>query len=221
MSVLPPLPIVVLTGGIGSGKSTAAAHWQSLGVRVTDADELSQQLTRGQDGPALPRIRAVLGDDVFQPDGQLDRAALRQRVFERPEELKQLEGILHPLIQERASAQFLREPDAAEAEAGYQLYVVPLWLEATARHGRPDWAWQVVVVDLPPDTQRLRTLARARGGLHPGTLEAILQRQASREARLQAADHVLWNGEDSPKPLLEAVESLHCRLRHLLNSPPP
>lgn len=212
-SHLAQLPVIVLTGGIGSGKSTAAAYWASLGVRITDADDLSHALCQAPDGAALPLLHQAFGPSIFQSDGSLDRPALRTLVFEDPSALGVLEGILHPLVAEQAQSAFHRPPSLAEASVGYQVYVVPLWIEAAARHERPAWARRVVVVDLPKEVQRQRTLERSGGRLSPQTLDAILARQASRAQRLAAADHVLWNGESSPQPLQDEIARLHRQLQ--------
>ena len=97
--------IIGLTGGIGCGKSEAAQYLESLGAAHLDADAVSRRLTAAPGaegdaaGAALPEIRRVFGDEVFRPDGTLDRAALGNRVFGDEAARRALEGILHPLVQ--------------------------------------------------------------------------------------------------------------------------
>ena len=86
-----------LTGGIGSGKSQAAKIFSDLGVPHIDADALSRNLT-ADNGIALPAIRRLFGDKVFHTQNSLNRAALRDIVFRRPQAKKELEEVLLPLI---------------------------------------------------------------------------------------------------------------------------
>lgn len=89
--------ILGLTGGIGSGKSAAAEHFISLGVHLVDADHAARWVVE-PGRPALAKIVERFGDGILLPDGQLDRAALRERIFQAPEERRWLEQLLHPLI---------------------------------------------------------------------------------------------------------------------------
>ena len=86
-----------LTGGIGSGKSSIAQMFSELGVPIIDADAISRSLT-AENGEALPTIRQLFGDEVFDHEGRLNRMALREEVFRRPQSKKQLENLLLPLI---------------------------------------------------------------------------------------------------------------------------
>ena len=114
---------VVLTGGIASGKSTASAIFQQLGIQVIDADLVSRQLVEpGQ--PALQRITEHFGSDLLDAHGRLDRARLRERVFNDPVQRQTLEEILHPLIHQRMLEL------AAAADSPYVVMVVPLLLES-------------------------------------------------------------------------------------------
>ena len=89
--------ILGLTGGIGSGKSAVAAHFSDLGVHLVDADQAARWVVE-PGRPALAKIAEHFGREVLLPDGQLDRAALRQRIFENVDERRWLESLLHPLI---------------------------------------------------------------------------------------------------------------------------
>ena len=98
---LPTLPVHLwvlgLTGGIGSGKSAAAAHFATFGIAVIDTDVIAHQLT-STEGMAMPALEAVFGRECRLADGALNRAWMRQRVFNQPEEKQKLEQVLHPLI---------------------------------------------------------------------------------------------------------------------------
>lgn len=189
--------IVGLTGGIGSGKSTAARMFAARGVPVVDTDAIARELV-APGTPALARIAREFGPDVLEPDGSLDRAALRARVFADPEQRRRLEAILHPPIRARAHARL------AELDAPYAIVVVPLLLESG------DWPvlQRVLVVDAPESLQRRRTAAR--DGRSDAQVEAVMNAQTSREHRLAAADDVLVNDGDLAA-LERQVETLHRR----------
>ena len=89
--------IVALTGGIGSGKSTVAEAFNQLGVPVVDADIIARQVV-AIGAPALQKIAEHFGPDILQNDGALNRAALREVIFNQPQEKQWLDGLLHPLI---------------------------------------------------------------------------------------------------------------------------
>ena len=188
-----------LTGGIGSGKSTAASVLAGLGAAVIDADAISRAMTQAG-GAALPAIRAAFGGAVA-PDGEgLDRAALRERVFHDTAARARLEAILHPLIGAEMDRQL------GLARGPYALLEVPLLFET----GRlVDRVLAVVVVDCAEALQVAR--AGARSGLSPEAVRAVMAAQWPRWRRLQAADEVLWNGADR-QALVEQCERLHGRL---------
>ncbi len=189
--------VVGLTGGIGSGKSTAAAHFARLGAFVIDADALSHALTQAN-GPAIPAIAAAFPGLVI--DGVLDRAALRARVFEQASERATLEAILHPMI--RAETQAALASDAA-CSAPYVVHVVPLLFESKDYADRIDCA---VLVDVATATQ-IERVTRTRG-LPLATVKQIIASQMSRADKLRHAQFVIDNSGD--ESLLEPqVANLH------------
>lgn len=202
--------IIVLTGGIGSGKSEASKAFEALGVTVVDADAISHELT-ARDGAAIEPIRNALGEAAIDRDGALHRAKIREMVFADPTVRHTLESILHPMIANRAR-QRLRQ-----ASGPYVVYAVPLWVEKYGhRHPqqgpRPDPGIEpeaIVVVDCD-DKTRMERVAQ-RSGLSVAQIMAIMATQASRQERLAAADIVLENtaGLES---LAHQVASLHQRL---------
>ncbi|UXY54007.1 dephospho-CoA kinase [Pseudomonas tohonis] len=187
--------ILGLTGGIGSGKSAVASHFGNLGVHLVDADHAARWVVE-PGRPALAQIAEHFGSDVLQADGQLDRAALRQRIFEHPEERRWLENLLHPLIGE----EIVR--DLASAQSPYAILVSPLLIES----GQHRMTQRVLVVDAPEAVQIQRTMARDQ--VSEEQVGAILKAQASREKRLEAADDVLVNDRDLIW-LQREVERLH------------
>ncbi len=191
-------PLVVLTGGIASGKSTASRAFERHGIRVVDTDLLAREIVQpGQ--PALKEIARLLGESFILPDGQLDRPRLRQHVFANPQARQQLEAITHPRIRQLAMER------AAQASSPYVLLVVPLFVETGCAYP----AWQTVVVDVPESIQLQRLMAR--DGMDAQQARQILDAQASRENRLAVADHVLRN-DGTPGDLEEQVARLHRQL---------
>lgn len=197
-----------LTGGIGSGKSTVAEMFSSHGVPVIDTDVIARELT-APGGDALADIRSAFGASVMQPDGSLDRAALRHLVFSDTSARRRLEAILHPRIRARV------EQSLSVLRAPYALVVIPLLVE-TAAYG--DALGRVLVVDCPEALQVERVMARS--GFSRDEVAAILAAQASRAARLATADDVIEN-TGSTGDLAAAVAALHTRYMRLSNAASP
>ena len=177
--------IVGLTGGIGSGKSAAADRFAAHGAPVIDTDAIAHELT-APGGAAMPSIVAAFGPLMQAANGALDRAAMRAHVFAVPEERKRLEAILHPLI--RAESDRRIALAAASNACPYLILMVPLLVESSSYRERVD---RVAVVDCATETQVARVMARS--GLSRAEVERILAAQATREARLAAADDVIDN----------------------------
>ena len=192
------MPLCVgLTGGIGSGKSAAAEHFASLGAVVVDTDAISRELTAA-DGAAIGALRKHFGAASIAADGSLDRAWMRQRAFGNPAVRKELESILHPLIQKRA-----REAVAAARNSPYVVLVVPLLLETGAYL---DIVRRVLVVDCDEEEQVRR--ASARSGIAPDEVRRIMAAQIPRAERRARADDVIDNN-GSLDALHVAVARLH------------
>ncbi len=174
-------PLVVgLTGGIGSGKSAVASAFAATGIDVTDSDVLAHALTAPGE-PGYEAVLAAFGPDYLRPDGTIDRAALRRRVFADDAARARLEAILHPLIRVAAGR------EVAAWTSPYGLLVVPLLLE----RGGIEAVDRVLVVDCPEHEQVRRVAARS--GLADAEVRAIMATQLSRAARLARADDILDN----------------------------
>ena len=187
-----------LTGGIGSGKTTVADMFAARGVPVIDTDLIAHQIT-APGGVAMPLIESAFGPQYVAADGSLDRARMRTRVFGDGAAKAQLESITHPLI--RAESERQRNL----ARGAYHIVVVPLLVEAGPRAVKTD---RVLVVDCPVDTQIERVMQR--NGFSRDQVLAIIARQATREARLAAADDVILNDAQATLDTLEReVEALH------------
>ena len=192
---------VGVTGGIGSGKSSAAALFAELGAGIIDTDDIAHELTR-PGGLAMPDITTAFGAGIVATDGSLDRAAMRKRVFAEPAQRKVLEGILHPLIRAEARNR------VARSTAPYVMLVVPLLLETG---GYPDLVRRVLVIDCDESLQVSRTMQRS--GLTAEAVHAIMAVQLPRQQRLDRADDVLRNDGDIAR-LRSQVALLHdCYLK--------
>ncbi len=191
---------VGLTGGIGCGKSTVAALFANLGVTVIDADEISRELVR-PGRPALNRIVRLFGSEILIA-GELDRRALRRRIFAEPALRRALEDLLHPLVYrdmaERASC----------LGAPYCILSVPLLLETAPPH----FVDRVLVIDCSIENQIRRTQARDK--IPEQEVRRIIDAQISRAARLKAADDVLDNDGALPA-LRRRIAQLHVRYLQL------
>ncbi len=188
-----------LTGGIGSGKSTASTRLRELGATVLDYDQLARDVVEpGSDG--LAAIVERFGAGVLRDDGTLDRPALGAIVFSDPAALKDLEGITHPAIRARAAL--------LEREAGPDAVVVHdnALLVDMGAHRAMD---AVVVVDVPVETQVQRLVEHR--GLTEIDARARIAAQLGREERLAAADQVLDNS-GTPDDLRAAVDALWASL---------
>jgi dephospho-CoA kinase len=189
-----------LTGGIGSGKSTVADLFAARGVPLIDTDLIAHQVT-ASGGVAMPLIASEFGDDFLAHDGSLDRAKMRTLVFSDDTAKARLEAIVHPLIRAETERQ------RVAAGGAYHIVVVPLLVESG------NWATRVsrvLVVDCPVQTQIARVMQR--NGFTRDQVLAIIAKQATREARLAAANDVIENGEgDSLDTLAQRVQALHER----------
>jgi dephospho-CoA kinase len=192
---------VGLTGGIASGKSTAAKFFGALGVPILDSDQIARDVVEpGQ--PPLERLVARFGASILTPDGHLDRPALRDIVFSDPKARADLEALTHPAIGAAMEAR------SATAGGPYQILVIPLLVE---KHlgSQVD---RVLVVDCDEALQ-IRRL-RARDGSTPAQAQAILDAQVSRSTRLKAADDVITNDADM-SAVNQQVAVLHARYLEL------
>jgi dephospho-CoA kinase len=185
---------VALTGGIGSGKSTVAECFARRGVTVIDADAISHTLTAA-DGAAMPAIVSSFGARATTASGALDRAWMRQQVFQDSGARSRLEAILHPMIR----AEMLKCSD--RASSAYSLLVIPLLFET----GQQALVDRVLVVDLPRALQIARV--RERDALDEASIEAVLASQVERPRRLAGADDIIDNSG--------AVEHLDARVAEL------
>jgi dephospho-CoA kinase len=198
---------VGLTGGIASGKSTAAKFFGALGVPIIDTDQVARDVVEpGQ--PPLERLVERFGPSILTPDGHLDRPALRNIVFSDPKARADLEALTHPAIGAAVEAR------SAIAGGPYQILVIPLLVEK----GLGSQLDRVVVVDCDEELQIKRLQARDGSTLEQA--RAILAAQVSRAARLKAAHDVIKN-EGDMSAVREQVNDLHARYLELARQARP
>jgi dephospho-CoA kinase len=194
--------VVAVTGGVASGKSEATRAFADLGIGVVDADVAARAVVAPGE-PALAAIADRFGPALLQPDGTLDRAAMRRLVFADAAARAQLEALLHPPIR-----RWLRDACAA-APGPYVVVAIPLLAEGGGRGAYP-WLQRIVVIDVPETVQRARLMAR--DGVDAALAERMVAAQATRRQRLAIADDVIVN--DGPRDhVRDSVGRLDARLR--------
>ncbi|WP_309066309.1 dephospho-CoA kinase [Microbacterium sp.] len=197
------MPLIALTGGIASGKSTIARRLAEHGAVIVDADQIVRDV-QAPGTPVLRRIADTFGDDVIQPDGSLDRAALGSKVFGAPESLARLNAIVHPAVREESQRRFREVLD--DDPSAVVVYDVPLLVEA-----RVDDPWDLTVVAHAPAGIRRRRLVELRG-LDEAAAQARIDAQVTDEQRLAIADVVIDTGADLAHTLAQ-TDALWERIR--------
>ncbi len=190
--------VIGLTGGIGSGKSSAANIFNRLGVTIIDADIASRKVVaEGQ--PALESLAEHFGNDILTKTESgltLDRKKLRSIIFNNSQERDWLNNLLHPLIRKQM------DNEAANSTSSYIIKVIPLLIET----GLKNQVDRILVIDVPETTQQSRVMMRDTSSLEE--VRNILNSQVSRKERLKAADDVIENKSDL-KDLEKAVTKMH------------
>ncbi|MCH9698924.1 MAG: dephospho-CoA kinase [Gammaproteobacteria bacterium] len=187
---------VGMTGGIGSGKSTVARIFETLGTPVVDTDDLARSLRQ----PGQPGYKAIIkyfGQDCLNSDGSLNRHWLRERIMHSDSDKTALEAILHPLIFDALEIWY------SQQSCTYAIAVVPLMHE-TSSADRFD---RILVIDCPKSVQIQRIVKRDLINQHDA--ELMVSRQTSRENRLKLADDAIINTSESTTDLEQDVKKLH------------
>lgn len=196
------LPLIGLTGGIGSGKTAVSNLLAQLGAGIIDADLIAHQIS-APGGKAIPLIQDYFGTEFIDSSGALDRAKMRSLVFQNLEAKKALEAITHPLIRQETLKQ---TSQLADAGVPYLLLVVPLLIESGTWIDQIDY---LVVVDCPEETQIQRVMHRSN--LSRTEVQTILKTQASRQERLALANAVIDN-QGKLSNLKSAAQELHQKI---------
>ena len=188
--------IIGLTGGIGSGKTSATRFFAAEGIAIIDADTIAHELT-GAQGDAIPNIKKYFGINFITKNGKLDRKKMKNRIFSDINSRKKLEEILHPLIQ----AEVMHQIETASSP--YIIVVAPLLLETG---DYCETVTRILVVDCNEEYQISRAVSR--DGLSKEEVRAIMATQKSRQERLNQADDVIVNDTDISS-LQEKVKLQH------------
>ena len=196
------LPLIGLTGGIGSGKTAVSTLLSQLGAGIVDTDLIAHQITAPH-GKAIALIQKEFGADFIDPNGALDRAKMRALVFEDPHSREILERITHPLIREETISQAWH---LAKNGCAYIVFVVPLLIESKAWLELID---HLVVVDCSEEMQISRVMQRSN--LTRPEVVRILNAQVSREERLSHADTIVQNNGNFEQ-LSKEVHLLHQKI---------
>lgn len=174
--------ILGITGGIGSGKTAVTREFEKLGINVIDADIAARTVVAiGSKG--LKQIQQHFGDEILLSDGNLNRAKLREIIFQNTNEKKWLEQLTHPLIREEI-IQGLQN-----SSSPYTILVSPLLIES----GQFKLVDRVLVVDVPVELQLQRTCERDNNP--QAQVEAIIASQLDRDKRLSYADDIITNNQ--------------------------
>lgn len=196
--------IIGLTGGIGSGKSAASRFFQELGITVADSD-LAARVVVEPGQPALLNIAQHFGAKVINPDGQLNRAELREIIFKDPTEKQWLETLLHPLIAAEIDRQL------QQSSSPYTILASPLLLE-TEQWRKVN---RVLAVDVSEELQLSRSCSR--DGNTEAQINSIIAAQISRPERLKRSDDIIDNS-GTIEHLQQQVKSLDERYRKIAKS---
>ncbi|ABO10790.2 MULTISPECIES: dephospho-CoA kinase [Acinetobacter] len=187
--------ILGITGGIGSGKSAATQWFESQGIQVVDADIVAREVVeKGQ--PALQKIQQTFGDWVLQPDGSLDRRALREYIFQNPQARHTLEQITHPAIRQSIIQQLQNR------KSPYVILVSPLLFE-TNQH---ELVNHTLLIDASEQTQIQR--ASQRDGQNQEQIQKIIAAQMPRERKRELANDIVFN-DGLLEHLYQQLEPLH------------
>lgn len=185
---------VGITGGIGSGKTTAARLFEQLGVPVYYADDAAKWLMQ-HDADLRQSIQHAFGESIYDSNGNLDRASLAQIVFANPNRLRQLEALVHPAVA-RHTEQWIQRQNAP-----YLLKEAALLLESGAARKMD----KIIVVTAPESLRIARV--QQRDGLPESAIRQRIAQQMPESERLPFADYVLYN--DGEQLLIPQVLAIH------------
>ena len=197
--------IVVLTGGIGAGKTTVEEIFSSLGVETLDADQITSNLL-DKNTRAYKKIVKTFGQSILTKQGEISRPRMREIIFRDRLAKKKLEDILHPQIRS------VMNQEVRKAVGKYVLQVIPLWFEVYGEERSAD-IWKIIVVETPIECRRERTLRRSTTDMN--TFDLILNNQANDAERRKIADDIIFN-RGTIEELRGQVKSIHERYLNCL-----
>ena len=192
--------IVVLTGGIGAGKTKVEEIFSSLGVETLDADQITSNLL-DKNTRAYKKIVEIFGQSILTNNEEINRPRMREIIFRDKLAKKKLEDILHPQIRS------VMNHEVMKATGQYVLQVIPLWYEVYGEE-RPTDIWKIIVVETPTGCRKERTLRRSKTDMD--TFDLILSNQATDSERRKIADDIICN-QGTIEELRLQVNSVHER----------
>ena len=193
-----------LTGGIGSGKTTASNIFSGLGVPIIDADVIARQVL-AVNQPAFVETVQLFGKAILDSSGHIDRGILRNQIFENPDKRSALEQIIHPRV--RATI----EKETASLQDDYCLIVIPLLIESNMQ----DLVDRILVITANPDIRIHRIQQRDKTSLD--AVQNIIDAQIDEKERLSSADDILTNNNDVLS-LEKDIRMLHEKYQGLAKS---
>jgi len=185
---------VAVTGGIGSGKTSATNKFNELGVAVIDTDLIAHDLTQ-KNVDVLVEIKNIFGNKVFNGD-TLSREKLREIVFRDEDLLRSLERILHPRIRQDVKTKL------QSVDSEYAIVAIPL----LSKKSDYDFIDRILVIDCEERIQIQRVISR--NGFSEELVQSIMSKQLSRRDRNQLADDLIENNADIDS-LYTKIEKLH------------
>ena len=200
--------IVVLTGGIGAGKTTVEGIFSSLGVETLDADQITSNLL-DKNTRAYKKIVEIFGQSILTNHEEINRPRMREIVFRDRLAKKKLEEILHPQIRS------VMNHEVKKSVGKYVLQVIPLWFEVYGEE-RPADIWKIIVVETSTECRRERTLRRSTTDMN--TFDLILNNQANDSDRRKIANDIISN-QGTVEELRMQVKSIHERYMNYSRKP--
>lgn len=199
------MPLIIgLTGGIGSGKTSASRFFAAEGVDIIDTDVIAHELTNSK-GIAIAKIKKYFGNKFITAEGKLNRKKMRNLIFSDIKSRQQLESILHPLILSKVMCRI------KITFSPYIIIVIPLLLETGNYH---EIVSRVLVIDCNEKDQIIRTVSR--GELNEQEVRAIMATQKKREERINHADDIIVNNGNIAD-LQKQIKIQHNKYLYLLN----
>ena len=192
--------IVVLTGGIGSGKTTVEGIFSTLGVKTIDSDRIANSLLN-KNTKAYKKIVKTFGHTILTNQREINRSVMREIIFRNRVAKKKLENILHPQIRS------IMNHEVKKANGQYILQVIPLWFEIYGEE-RPADIWKIIVVETSIKCRKERTLRRSK--TDRDTFDLVVKNQANDFERRKIADDIIFN-QGTIEGLRLQVNSLHRR----------
>ncbi len=193
-----PAPVIGLTGGIATGKSTVSNYFKKLGITVVDADAIAKQVV-APNSPSLKKIKAHFGSQIVLDNGELNRVELRKLIFSNESEKLWLNNLLHPIIRQ----EILEQLNAANGS--YVILDAPLLFE----NNLDELCEKTLLVDIPEELQIMR--GSERDGVNKEQIKQIIAAQMPRIIKLKKADYVIDNTLSLDKTYAQAM-AIHQKL---------